>query len=566
MSVGFVMIVHTALDRAAAVARHWAEAGCPVVIHVDSRVPEAEVMAMQQALAGLADVRFCARHPCEWGTWSIVRATLAAVELALAEFPAIGHVYLASGACLPLRPAADLTAYLAARPETDFIESVTTDEVPWTVGGLSRERFSLSFPFAWKRQRRLFDQLVTLQRRLGIRRCPPAGLEPHLGSQWWCLTRRTLSAILTDPDRRRIERYFRRVWIPDESYFQTLVRRHGRRVESRSLTLTRFNRQGRPFVFYDDHLQLLRRSDCFVARKIWPGADWLYDTFLDPGLPSRGAAEPDPARLDRLLTAADDRRVRGRPGLVMQSRLPSPDWAHATTCAPFSVLQGFDALFEDFAPWFERHVGARVHGHLFAPDRAEFAGGGASFSGGISDAAALRDYDPGGFLRNLIWAGRGERQCFMFGPADRQEISWPLAIDRNAHIAVATGAWAVPLFRSGQDFAVLRKRAAELQRIEAAFLDILRAPQVRARVRIWSMADAVRTPMEVLLGLVEDIAPEARSRLPLAAAPRLVPLPGFGAFLQRLKNEGMLPHLVGDFPVDESRLRPPPLRRPYLVM
>ncbi|TDX28811.1 hypothetical protein EV657_1104 [Rhodovulum visakhapatnamense] len=181
----------------------------------------------------------------------------------------------------------------------------------------------------------------------------------------------------------------------------------------------------------------------------------------------------------------------GRPGLVMQSRLPSPDWAHATTCAPFSVLQGFDDFFEDLAPWFERHAGARAHGHLFAPERDEFAGGGASFSGGISDAAARRDYDPAGFLRNLIWDGRGECQCFMFGPADRQEIAWPLAIDRNAHIAVATGAWAVPLFRSGQDVAVLRKRAAEQQRIEAAFLDILRAPQVRARFGPAEFADRI---------------------------------------------------------------------------
>ncbi|OLS43018.1 hypothetical protein BV509_00725 [Rhodovulum sulfidophilum] len=68
-------------------------------------MPGAEVVAMRQPLAGLANVRFCARHRCEWGTWAIVRATLAAVELALAAVPEIGHVYLASGACLPLRPA-----------------------------------------------------------------------------------------------------------------------------------------------------------------------------------------------------------------------------------------------------------------------------------------------------------------------------------------------------------------------------------------------------------------------------------------------------------------------------
>ena len=38
MSVGFVMLVHEALDRAAQVARHWSEHGKPVVIHVDKRV------------------------------------------------------------------------------------------------------------------------------------------------------------------------------------------------------------------------------------------------------------------------------------------------------------------------------------------------------------------------------------------------------------------------------------------------------------------------------------------------------------------------------------------------
>ena len=38
MTVGFVMLCHTALDRAAQVARHWATHGCPVVIHVDKRV------------------------------------------------------------------------------------------------------------------------------------------------------------------------------------------------------------------------------------------------------------------------------------------------------------------------------------------------------------------------------------------------------------------------------------------------------------------------------------------------------------------------------------------------
>ena len=38
MTFGVVMLCHTAFDRAASVARFWAEGGSPVVIHVDARV------------------------------------------------------------------------------------------------------------------------------------------------------------------------------------------------------------------------------------------------------------------------------------------------------------------------------------------------------------------------------------------------------------------------------------------------------------------------------------------------------------------------------------------------
>ena len=141
MSVGFLMLCHTALHRAAQVARHWATAGCPVVIHVDAHVPMAEVDKLQADLADLPNVLFSKRHRCEWGTFGIVAATQSAAELMLAEFPRVEHVFLASGACLPLRPVPDLIAYLADRRDTDFIESVTTADVGWTVGGLDLERF-----------------------------------------------------------------------------------------------------------------------------------------------------------------------------------------------------------------------------------------------------------------------------------------------------------------------------------------------------------------------------------------------------------------------------------------
>ncbi|MCC7319975.1 MAG: glycosyl transferase [Rubellimicrobium sp.] len=564
MSIGVVMLVHNAFDRAEEVIRFWVAGGCPVVVHVDAPVSARLYDNFRNALSDLPDVRFSPRFRCEWGTWGIVAATQAAAEQLLAEFPEVRHVYLMSGSCLPLRPVAELAAYLDARPDTDFIESATTADVPWTVGGLSDERFTLRVPFSWKKRRRLFDGYVRLQRRLRFRRRIPAGIRPHMGSQWWCLTRRTLSAILGDPRRAEYDRYFSRVWIPDESYFQTLARLWSPRIESRSLTLSKFDFQGKPHIFYDDHLQLLRRSDCFVARKIWPRARLLYRVFLDPGAASPPQAEPNPGKIDRIFAKAVERRTRGRPGLFMQSRFPHEGWENGVTSSPYSVFEGFAELFVDFEPWLARATGARVHGHLFAPARVEFEGRQGCFAGALPDIAATRDYAPEMFLRNLIWNTRGERQCLQFGPADNQAVSWPVAKDPNAHVCVISGAWAIPLFQSNRNFADLRAEAARLQKIETDHLGALRSQWAKARLRVWSLADFIENPMENLQTVLDEITNRGQRRL--TEAPRMADLAGFGQFLQNLKNQGMHPHLMGDFPSGTGpATKAPPRRKPYLV-
>lgn len=555
MTLGIVMLCHTALDRAAQVARHWAVAGCPVVIHLDRRVPDKDRAALEAALADLPDVRFSARVACEWGTFSLVQATILATTQLLRDFPKAEHVYLTSESCLPLRPVAELQAHLDAHPGTDFIESVTTADVGWTVGGLNKERFTLRFPFSWRKQRRLFDGYVSLQRMLGVRRRIPAGLVPHLGSQWWCLTRTTLEAILQSPDRARHDRYFRRVWIPDESYFQTLVRKVSGKVESRSLTLSKFDFQGRPHVFYDDHLHLLRRSEAFLARKIWPDAELLYSTYLTPTAPAAVRPEPNPGKIDRLFAKAVERRTKGRPGLFMQSRFPTKAKGGNRTAAPYGVFEGLSDLFEDFHPWLARVAEARVHGHLFAPDRVHFAGDETVFKGGLSDSATLRDYNPRSFLTNLIWNSRGERQCFQFGPDDAQAITTFLAGDPNANLMIVSGAFAIPLWRSGRPFPEIRAEVARLQKIEAEFIAVLQAPETKARVRLWSLADFVDDPVECLNQIVDDLNPRAPHRT--TELPRMVDLTGFASFIQDLRNQGMHPVLIGNFPteIDLAQIR-----------
>jgi len=151
----------------------------------------------------------------------------------------------------------------------------------------------------------------------------------------------------------------------------------------------------------------------------------------------------------------------------------------------------------------------------------------------------------------------------MFGPHDAQDIGEFLADDRNAHVSVITGAWAIPLFHSNQSFAELRKEAARLQRIEVAHLNLLRTGLTKARVSIWSLAEFIEDPMEKLQMILDELGGAGQRRL--TEVPRMADLTGFGQFLQNLKNQGMSPHLMGDFPVIEAENRSQGVQRPSMV-
>lgn len=538
------MLAHTELHRAAQVARITAKAGCPIVIHIDKRTSDDAFQRFAETLNDLDNITLAPRSACDWGTWSLVKASRSAAEQLLNTRPDVTHVALISGSCIPIQPIAKLQKFLSDAPETDFIESVTIGDVPWTQGGLSQERFTLSFPFAWKRQKHLFDLWVDLQRRTGRKRPVPQGLAPHMGSQWWCLTRKTLERILNDPQRPTFDRYFQRVWIPDESYFQTMVRHYDCTVVSRSLTLSKFDYRGKPHVFYDDHLQMLRQSTAFFARKIWPGANRLYRAFLELERPDTKPKTSAASSISRTFEHAAIRRTQGRAGLVMASRFPDVSIENGITAAPYAVFHGFSDVFQDFNLWVGKTIGGRVHGHLFDKDRVEFHSDQTGFAGALTDDVKLRDYNPDAFLRNLIWNTRGEHQSFMFAPRDHQGISDMLAKDRMSTISVITGAWALPILRSGKPIAEVRAEAARCQKIEAAFLARLRDRRARSKILIWSLLEFLEHPAGPLQDVVDSLSGTESAFL--TDLPATQPVRGLLEFLQALRNAGMNPHLAGE--------------------
>lgn len=398
-----------------------------------------------------------------------MEATLGAVRALLASGEPFSHVALASGACLPLRPLAEFDAALGADPEADFIEAVSLAARDWPAGGLSAERVTLFHPFPWKRRRRLFDLSVALQRRIGLRRRKPAGLDFAFGSQWWALSRGTLERMLADPQLPELIRYFRATWIPDESFFQSLARRHARRIAGPSPTLARFDGRGRPFVFHDDHADLLDAADHFFVRKIHPEAGALRARLLArAGAPARRAGfegrAPDGAfRLARAAAA------RGREGLVSPARLKRLEWwERRPSPAPYLAVCGAGEAVADRLSAALTGPGFAMHGRLAGPEGPRFAGGASLAAGGVPATAAARDLFADQYIAALARgaAAAGEGTGFCLSADDLRPFGEIVAADPGARVAWIAEGWALDLPEA--------PRAAELAARERAFLAAIR--------------------------------------------------------------------------------------------
>ncbi|MEM9009662.1 MAG: beta-1,6-N-acetylglucosaminyltransferase [Pseudomonadota bacterium] len=550
MSVGICIMAHGRLERAAELARSLVVQGCRVAIHVDARTSDDAYAKMQATLAEFDEILYAPRRACAWGGFSLVEASQEAAAALLARYDDVSHVCLISGTCLPLRPVRELQAFLIANAGIDFIESWDLEDDDWVKDGLSLERFTLHFPFNWRRQRWLFDRFVTLQRRLGVRRRMPEGLRPHIGSQWWCLSRKTLLAILEDPKRPIYERYFRTTWIPDESYFATLARKHAERIVPRSLTFAKFDPQGRPHVFYDDHRPLLEQSDCFFARKIWRGADGLYNRYLDPERRDIRGLRFAPRRLEDTFARAHERRSKGRPGLAMQSRFACR--AHAPqqeTAAPYAVFSGFDFVFPDFKAWLAGHGATRAHGRIFDRRAVDFAGDVPMLEGALPSVPAIRDWNPEQFLTNLIWNAQDTHQSFLLAVADSPRMAGFVRRDPNATLHIVTGAWLLGLIQPlGEEDAAFAKRVKRLAELEATYLDDLAEEDSAAVVHRTTLGDLLADPYAVLSEIRALYGEAGTARGAPIALPPFAEMAELRPTLARLARLGLTIETIGALP------------------
>ena len=261
-----------------------------VAVHFDKRGSDEDFIKLTARFAGNKDVVFVSRRRCGWGEWSLVDATLEMLREALSSFKRATHFFLVSGDCVPIKPAKYIQAALDER-SMDYIEVQDFNTSGWIQTGMVEDRYRYRHYFNERESRSLFYRSLGLQRLLGLSRNPPKGMTMKIGSQWWCLRRKTAETIVDFLNRRRdVVRFFKTVWIPDECFFQSIVWHliPASELSNHPPTFLTFSDYGMPVVYHTDHLDYLKQQPRFFARKASEHQPELRESFSQLYLSDQG--------------------------------------------------------------------------------------------------------------------------------------------------------------------------------------------------------------------------------------------------------------------------------------
>jgi hypothetical protein len=245
-------------------------------IHYNLRSPEIEFRELAKAFQDMPNVRLLTRHKCLWGDLGLVMASLKGIEAIVAGRSACDYAVLLTGQDYPIKSNEMIRRRLKASAGRSFMESAPWPIPNWDNGRAIRRIQNFYFHPPFPRWTRSLGWPPSWQHLwIPWRRKIPGGLRPYFGSSFWCLHRKCLEYIqdyvVQNPAYLH---FFRRAFIPDECFFQTLLMNSAlaATIEPRSATYVDW-RPPWPGILTMQDLPRLEQSECLFARKFDPKVD-----------------------------------------------------------------------------------------------------------------------------------------------------------------------------------------------------------------------------------------------------------------------------------------------------
>ena len=239
---------------------------CGFIVHVDRKSAIREF-----SLPTRNNVSFCEpRIPVYWSEFSQVEATLLLLRQALACPAKYEYFVFLQGATYPLRSGRYVQQFLQMNCGLEFMCLVKMPAPGYPLSKINLIRYPSDKParrLAAKAMARVGLAHRDYRRHLG-------NLDPYSGHACWALSREACQYILefvrTNP---RVTEYFRKVFVPEESFFQTVLGNSPfmPRVRRNFVYADWSKSKGgpHPAALSDEHV------DFFEAReKVWTEDEW----------------------------------------------------------------------------------------------------------------------------------------------------------------------------------------------------------------------------------------------------------------------------------------------------
>jgi hypothetical protein len=283
MKLAFLIAAHAHPGLLARLIRRLESPVSSLFVHIDARAP---LRAFEIALGDQgSSVRMAPRVRSPWGSFGQVKASLSLLHEAMRRDPGADRFILVSGQDYPLMKPAAMAEYFAQNVGEDFL---TYHPLPWAEwdgdGGLDRLRrfhFSMgghgfTYPSAdAPRSRRIRAAYAACRMILPRERPLPRDFALHGGSNWWNLSRASVSTILRYLSQNpAFARRFHFTKSADEIFFQTaLLNAAPSRVPANDdlrFTVWNRSRSEQPAILGMDDFNALAASGKLFARKMDP--------------------------------------------------------------------------------------------------------------------------------------------------------------------------------------------------------------------------------------------------------------------------------------------------------
>ncbi len=302
MNIAYIISAYKLPEQLIRLVHRLQGDGASFFIHVDKKTPDELYRPAYRELSRFDNVFFLRSHVCHWGDFGHVEATLKGIDRLFATHRLFDYVILLTGQDYPIKSNDDIARYLSDHNEAIFMGYFALPYSGWPNGGLDRLQ-RRHFHIAGKTiALPIKRQFANGPIRMGVKclnavlpeRSIPGGLKPFCGLSYWMLPRSCIVYVRDFIKRNPgYVRFFRRVLIPDELFFHTIVLnsefKHQVTGESMRLTEWASPDAGGPRVLRKHDYDMLRRSPCLFARKFDPTIDPDILDMLDQEIAESGS-------------------------------------------------------------------------------------------------------------------------------------------------------------------------------------------------------------------------------------------------------------------------------------